>query len=59
MKMDKAREKVTALSERYGLRVDPDACISDITVGMQQRVEILKMLYRETRSLFSTSPQRC
>ena len=46
LKMDKAREKVTALSERYGLRVDPDACISDITVGMQQRVEILKALYR-------------
>ena len=41
-----ARKKVVALSEKYGLRVDPDALISDISVGMQQRVEILKMLYR-------------
>ena len=36
-----ARKKVMALSEKYGLRVDPDALISDISVGMQQRVEIL------------------
>ena len=41
-----ARAKVEALSERYGLRVDLDAKVEDITVGMQQRVEILKMLYR-------------
>ncbi len=51
LKMDKAREKVMALSERYGFRVDPDALISDISVGMQQRVEILKMLYRENEIL--------
>ena len=38
-----ARKKVMALSEKYGLRVDPDALVSDISVGMQQRVEILKM----------------
>ena len=56
LKMDKAREKVTALSERYGLRVDSDACISDITVGMQQRVEILKMLYRENEILIFDEP---
>ena len=56
LKMDKAREKVTALSERYGLRVDPDACISDITVGMQQRVEILKMLYRDVDLLILDEP---
>ena len=56
LKMDNAREKVTALSERYGLRVDPDACISDITVGMQQRVEILKMLYRENEILIFDEP---
>ena len=37
-----ARKKVMALSEKYGLRVDPDALVSDISVGMQQRVEILK-----------------
>ncbi|MBO4289575.1 MAG: ATP-binding cassette domain-containing protein, partial [Lachnospiraceae bacterium] len=43
----KAREKVKELSEKYGLFVDPDALISDITVGMQQRTEILKMLYRD------------
>ena len=47
LKMDAAREKVMALSEQYGLKVDPDALIEDITVGMQQRVEILKMLYRD------------
>ena len=34
------------LSERYNLKVDPDAKIEDISVGMQQRVEILKVLYR-------------
>ena len=38
-----ARERVLALSEKYGLHVDPDALIEDITVGMQQRTEILKM----------------
>ena len=42
-----ARKKVVALSEKYGLKVDPDALISDISVGMQQRVEVLKMLYRD------------
>ena len=48
LRKQEAREKVLALSEKYGLRVDPDAVIEDITVGMQQRTEILKMLYRET-----------
>ena len=46
-----AREKVMALSEKYGLHVDPDAIIEDITVGMQQRTEILKMLYRDNEIL--------
>ena len=46
---DAARKKVMALSEKYGLRVDPDALVEDISVGMQQRVEILKMLYRRQR----------
>ena len=41
-----ARQKVVELSERYGMKVDPDAKIEDISVGMQQRVEILKVLYR-------------
>ncbi len=56
LKMDKAREKVIALSDRYGLKVDPDARISEITVGMQQRVEILKMLYRENEILIFDEP---
>ena len=42
-----AREKIVALSDKYGLMVDPDAVIEDVSVGMQQRVEILKMLYRD------------
>lgn len=56
LKMDKARERVVELSDRYGLMVDPDALISDITVGMQQRVEILKMLYRENEILIFDEP---
>ncbi len=51
-----AREKVVALSERYGLHVDPDAIIEDITVGMQQRTEILKMLYRDNEILIFDEP---
>jgi simple sugar transport system ATP-binding protein len=51
-----AREKVLALSEKYGLQVDPDALVEDITVGMQQRTEILKMLYRENEILIFDEP---
>ncbi|MBO2516273.1 MAG: heme ABC transporter ATP-binding protein [Clostridiales bacterium] len=51
-----AREKVLKLSEQYGLHVDPDALIQDITVGMQQRTEILKMLYRENEILIFDEP---
>jgi len=51
-----ARQKVVELSQRYGLAVDPDALIEDITVGMQQRVEILKMLYRENEILIFDEP---
>jgi len=51
-----AREKVVALSEKYGLHVDPDALVEDITVGMQQRTEILKMLYRENEILIFDEP---
>ena len=51
-----AREKVVALSEKYGLHVDPDAYIEDITVGMQQRTEILKMLYRDNEILIFDEP---
>ena len=51
-----ARKKVQALSERYGLKVDLDAKIENITVGMQQRVEILKMLYRDNEVLIFDEP---
>jgi len=56
LSMDEARKRVVSLSAKYGLSVDPDALISDITVGMQQRVEILKMLYRENEILIFDEP---
>ena len=56
LQRDKAREKVLALSEKYGLQVDPDALIEDISVGMQQRTEILKMLYRDNEILIFDEP---
>ena len=49
-------ERVRELSERYGLAVDPDALIEDVTVGTQQRVEILKTLYRDARILVLDEP---
>ena len=51
-----AHERVMELSEKYGLHVDPDALIEDITVGMQQRTEILKMLYRKNEILIFDEP---
>ncbi len=51
-----ARKKVEELSERYGLKVDVDALVENITVGMQQRVEILKMLYRDNEILIFDEP---
>ncbi len=56
LKMDDARKRVMDLSQKYGLMVDPDAIIEDITVGMQQRVEILKMLYRDNEILIFDEP---
>jgi len=56
LQINEARKKVMALSEQYGLKVDPDAYVSDITVGMQQRVEILKMLYRDNEILIFDEP---
>ena len=53
---EKARQRVVALSNTYGLQIDPDARIEDITVGMQQRVEILKMLYRNNDILIFDEP---
>lgn len=54
--MTAARKKVAELAEQYHFDIDPDAKISDITVGMQQRVEILKMLYRENNVLIFDEP---
>ena len=56
LRMDEARDRVISLSGQYGLSIDPDAHISDITVGMQQRVEILKMLYRDNEILIFDEP---
>ena len=56
LQKDEARKKVMALSEKYGLKVDPDALVSDISVGMQQRVEMLKMLYRDNEILIFDEP---
>ena len=56
LQMEEARKKVLALSERYGLNIDCDARVSDITVGMQQRVEILKMLYKDNNILIFDEP---
>ncbi len=51
-----AREKIVELSEKYNLKVDPDAKVEDISVGMQQRVEILKVLYRGADILILDEP---
>ncbi len=56
LKMEDARKKVMDLSEKYKFKIDPDAIISDITVGMQQRVEILKMLYLDNEILIFDEP---
>ena len=56
LQKSEAKKKVLELSEKYGLQVDPDAIIEDITVGMQQRTEILKMLYRENEILIFDEP---
>ena len=54
--MKSARDKVKEISDLYGLRVDPDAKIIDISVGMQQRAEILKTLYRKAEILILDEP---
>jgi simple sugar transport system ATP-binding protein len=53
---DQAREEVVELSERHGFDVDPDARIEDVSVGIQQRVEILKALYRGAEILILDEP---
>lgn len=52
----KARAKIMEIVKRYGLEVDPDANVEDISVGMQQRVEILKALYRGAQLLILDEP---
>lgn len=56
LKMDDARRRVLEISERYNLKIDPDRKVSDISVGMQQRVEIIKMLYRNNNILIFDEP---
>ena len=56
LQKQEARKKVEEISKRYGLNVDLDAKVEDITVGMQQRVEILKMLYRDNEILIFDEP---
>jgi len=56
LKMKDAIVRIEELSKRYKLRIDPYALIEDITVGMQQRVEILKMLYRDSEILIFDEP---
>ena len=56
LRMEDARRKVMELSEKYSLFIEPDSLISDITVGMQQRVEILKMLYRNNEIMIFDEP---
>ena len=56
LQKQQARKKVEELSQKYGLKVDLNAKVEDITVGMQQRVEILKMLYRDNEILIFDEP---
>ena len=56
LQRQQARKKVMELSQKYGLLVNPDAIIEDISVGMQQRTEILKMLYRDNEVLIFDEP---
>ena len=56
LSMAEARKLVSGISHKYGLDINPDAYIQDITVGMQQKTEILKMLYRENEILIFDEP---
>lgn len=52
----KASERIREISQRFGLKVDPDAIVEDLSVGVQQRVEIIKVLYREADILIFDEP---
>jgi len=52
----KARQRVREISEQYGLKINPDATVGSLSVGQQQRVEILKILYRDARILILDEP---
>ena len=54
--MDGARERIRALAQQYGLSVDPDAIVGDLSVGEQQRVELIKALFREADILILDEP---
>jgi simple sugar transport system ATP-binding protein len=51
-----AKRRILELSERHGLRIDPDALVEDLPVGVRQRVEIIKTLYRESQVLILDEP---
>lgn len=56
LKMEEAKKRVMELSDRYHFQIDPDDKIEDISVGQQQRVEIIKMLYRNNDILIFDEP---
>ncbi|MGL5918186.1 MAG: ATP-binding cassette domain-containing protein, partial [Cetobacterium sp.] len=56
LNINKAREDVINVSKKYGLEIDPDALISNLSIGMQQRVEILKILFKGANLLVFDEP---
>ena len=56
LERNKAADKIRDISERFGLEVDPGSLVEDLPVGLQQRVEIIKVLYREADILILDEP---
>ena len=56
LKLSEAEARIKELSERYSMPIDPHAAIEDLPVGLQQRVEILKLLYRDSKILILDEP---